>query len=61
MENNNKKNDKDLDVNKDRNNDRDKDLHWIPERNMATGFTFTGFLILIGIIVIVALVKYLFF
>ncbi|MEL3962357.1 hypothetical protein MKZ01_14045 [Lysinibacillus endophyticus] len=40
---------------------RNNDNNWIPERNVATGFPFKGFLILIGMIVMGSIIKFLFF
>ncbi|BDH60893.1 hypothetical protein MTP04_10230 [Lysinibacillus sp. PLM2] len=44
-----------------RSNRDPKDFNYVPERNGVTGFTLTGFLIFIGLIIIGNIINYLFF
>jgi hypothetical protein len=42
------------------NRDSDNNM-WVNERNMTTGFTFKGLFMLIGLLVIVAIIRGIFF
>lgn len=38
-----------------------EEIHWVPEKNMVTGFTFKGFFYLLILLIIGSVIKYLFF
>ncbi len=44
-----------------RRNRDNKDFNYVPERNGVTGFTLTGFLLFIGLIIIISVINYFFF